>query len=509
MKSLIKIIIVIIIAIILVSSIYIIFFTEENNNNNHNNNGNNDEIDDEPPTIDFVTGDTSVKSGGSVKIEVTFSDNVDVTEAKIFYKPLGGDLKSGNILSGSYRINIPSDADTDWYYYVTVDDEAGNGPVGEPDADGNRFFTITVIVEDDNGNNDNKHVVFIEETTATNCRYCVNVAKILYKLFNDQDSKDPDFYYISLVDDESAKAQKRAIDELNRFGNPTIYIDGGYKVRLGINKDKEDEYETELKQNIKSAANRKMPKINIFLNAKWNDTRSELTTEVSIKNNEESSYDGNLRVYIAEIQSRWIDYAGEPFHFAFIDYSINEDISISAGENKSFSEIWNASKAGFGDIYPENIQVFAVVFNSEKNQGYAQAPDGNPFDAYYADATASTKIRNGTLPPTIGITNPLEHHRYIFNKIDMQTLITKRTVLIGRGTIQASVVADAGVKQVEFYIDGVLKYNTTEEPYTYSFRKIGSTKRLFFSSKHTFEVKLIDKEDRVATDSIDVLTYFL
>jgi len=505
MKSLIKIAIVIIIAIIIISSVYVVFYMDEKDVNNHNHNGNNNSTDDIPPTIDSITGDITVNSGEKAKISVTFSDNVEVTKATIFYKTTGGELKSGDILSGTYTIDIPSDSTKDWYYYVTVDDEAGNGPVGEPAADGSKFYTITVIVENGNDNNSTKHIVFLEETTATTCKYCVNVAEVLYTLYENQNPDDPDFYYVSLVDDESSKAKKRAVDELKRVVNPTVYIDGGFKVIVGFIED----YENKLKQNILSATNRDLPQLIINLNAKWNDTRSELTTEVTIKNNEASTYKGNLRVYISEIQSRWIDHADDPFHFAFIDYSINEDISITSGENKSFSVIWNAIEADFADIYPENIQVFAVVFNSEKNQGYLNPPNENPFDAYYADAVTTAKVREGTLPPTIGITLPKEQFRHIFGLFNMRTWITKRTVLIGRGTIEVSVLAEAGVDRVEFYIDGDLRYNMTEGPYSWTFRTIGSFKRLIIPGKHTIEVKLIDKENRVATDSINVITFFL
>jgi glutaredoxin len=506
MKSLIKIIIIIIIAIIIVSSIYVIFYMDEDNNNNNNNNGNNTEVDDTPPTIDSITGDTSAKSGESVTIEVSFSDNVEVTEAIIYYKQTGGDLDSGNILSGSYSIDIPSGTDSDWFYYVIIDDEAGNGPVGSPSSDGSKFHRISVFSDNGNGNQNDTRIVFIEETTDTGCRYCVPVAKILYKLYNPD---DPDFYYVSLVDDESSKARNRAENELNRHANPTVYIDGGYKLRLGFLPGKEDEYEEEIIQKIKSAANRDVPQLKINLDARWNDTRKELKTEITLENLDSNTYSGSLRVYLSEIQSRWIDYAGDPFHFAFIDYSINRDVTLEPGGNKSYSEIWNASQAGFSDIYPENIQVIAVVLNSEKNQGYAFPPDNNPFDAYYVDIVTATKVREGTLPPTIGIVNPVDLHRHYFNLFHHRTWISKRTVLIGRAEINVSVEAEAGVDRVEFYIDGELKFNDTEAPYKYSFRKIGRTKRLFLNSKHTIEVRLIDKENKIATDTLDVITYFL
>ena len=510
MKSLIKIAIIIIVTIIIVTSIYVAFYIDWEDN----------EKDEEPPTIDSITKDTTGKSGERVKISVSFSDNVEVTEATIYYRVAGGSWQSDDILSGSFYIDLPPDSTKKWYYYVTIDDEAGNGPVGDPSTDGSDYYTITVTDDNGNGNgngngnnngtNGYARTVFIEESTSTICQYCPNAAKILHKLFNPD---DPDFYYISLVDDENNKAKDRVENHYNRFANPTLYIDGGYEVMLGINPKKEDEYEANLKQNIKNAANREVPELVMNLNARYNETRTELSVTVDIENKESAVYTGNLKVFIAEIQSRWIDYNNEPFHYAFIDYAIDKAITIQAGENLTYSNIWNANKAGFSDIYPENIMVYAVVFNSEKNQRYSfpkeEEPDENPFDAYFADAVVATKIKEGTLPPTIGIIYPTPGHRYIFGRIDMKNRLTKRTVFIGRGSVEVVVEAEAGIDRVEFFIDGKLKYNTTKEPFRWNFSKIGTYRRFILKNKHTISVTVYDKEGKTATDSMKVVTFFL
>ena len=157
--------------------------------------------------------------------------------------------------------------------------------------------------------------------------------------------------------------------------------------------------------------------------------------------------------------------------------------------------------------------VFAVVFNSEKNQRYSypkdEEPDEKPFDAYFADAVVATKIKEGTLPPTIGIISPTQNHRYIFGIIDMKNRLMNRTVFIGRGSVEVAVEAEAGIDRVEFFIDGKLKYNTSEEPYKWSFRKIGTFKRFILNNKHTISVTVHDSEGRTATDSMKVVTFFL
>jgi thiol-disulfide isomerase/thioredoxin len=92
-------------------------------------------------------------------------------------------------------------------------------------------------------------------------------------------------------------------------------------------------------------------------------------------------YTGRLRVYIAEPVSRWNMYNGAPYHFGFLGFAVNEDISVTDSYQKSVT--WN------GDVSESNVMVMAVVFNSEPHQGYAYPPSGNPFTAYYTDATAA------------------------------------------------------------------------------------------------------------------------
>lgn len=499
MKSLIKIIVVIVFIIILISAVYVVFYLDDNNNDNNNNNN---EIDEEPPKINSVTGDTTVKKGNSITISISYSDNVNVTEALIYYRRSSDEeWNSASILSGNIDIYIPANSNESWYYYVTVDDEAGNGPVRKPSVDGT-YYTITV---QDNGNNGNNgevvRTVFIEESTATTCKYCTNVAEILHELF---DPNDPDFYYISMVEDENSKAYERVVTHYNRYANPTVYIDGGYEVILAYS----DDYKSKLKQRISNAANREVPELNVKLSTEWNETRTELTARVSVENKEQSQYTGQLKVFISEIVStRWKDYNIEPFHYAFLDYAINEDISINSNDNVTFSNTWNASSAGFSNVVPENLMMIAVVFNSEINQEYSDpANNKNPFNAHYADATVGAKVGTGTLPPTIGINKPKPGFRYFYGREQKQFII-KKSILIGRAIINATVEAEAGVEKVEFYIDGKLKQTFTEEPYKLSMRKINWRKKFF--SKHTILVRAYDLQNRTASDSIDVITLFV
>jgi hypothetical protein len=105
--------------------------------------------DDDPPSIDSITGNTVGTTGDTTTVSVTFSDNIGVTVATLYYKlASAGSWSSASILSGSAGIAIPSSPLENWYYYVTVDDAALNGPVGNPSTDGSVYYTVTVSDND-------------------------------------------------------------------------------------------------------------------------------------------------------------------------------------------------------------------------------------------------------------------------------------------------------------------------------------------------------------------------
>lgn len=111
-------------------------------------------------------------------------------------------------------------------------------------------------------------------------------------------------------------------------------------------------------------------------------------------------YTGRLRIYVVEPVSRWKNYNGEAYHFGFLGFALNQDISIDPLDTYEKSITWN------GDVTEENVIVIAVVSNSTKHQGYAQPPEDHPFQAYYTDATAATTPGNtGYNTVTTGFTH--------------------------------------------------------------------------------------------------------
>jgi hypothetical protein len=470
-----------IIVILLLSSIYIIYFPNDDNSDN------------ERPSIGDVTGDISGKKGEVITIYATFSDNIEVTKAKLYYRTnTDTEWISKSILSG--KVDISLDSNNNIYYYITVDDAAGNGPVGKPSNDGSTYFTISVF--EDDGDDEYVRNVFIEEGSFTTCTYCPIVAEILYELYT---SGDYNFYFVTLIR-SNEKAVDRLDNEYNIYGLPTVYVDGGYKVLLGGGHEK-----SEYAQAIRDAEYRNTPDIRLTLEAKYDNNTDRLICNVLIDNKEDETYNGRLRVYLTEKISRWSGPKGEPYHFGFLDYLTNQEISINKNANTTFNETRDISK-----MDPENLMVIAAVFNSEKHQTYSNPTDKkNRFDAYYADAAEGSElIEGGNLPPTVGISLPETGKLHLLGKPIYEFRLLDNTILIGKSKIVAEAEDDSGIEKVEFYIDGNLVGEDTEEPFEYSFRKIKLLKR--FVRKHTINVIAYDDEGKTGTsESIEVITFFL
>jgi len=365
---------------------------------------------------------------------------------------------------------------------------------------------------DDGGNNSTDdgeqgftHTVFIEEGSGTWCENCPDASGSLYEIYH---SGNYNFYYVSMIEDVSEKAYSRLYEDYNIYGFPTVYIDGGYKVFVGGG-NKKSAYETA----IKEAQSRGAPKIRIIIKAEYDNATNEIVTEISVENNESETYNGYLKVYLTEIISRWVNpykaYDGKtkPYHFGFIDFIINQEITINSKTNKTFSDRRKLTDFAVSDLKPEELMIIAVVFNSQPVIKYSNPPDENEFNAYYADAANATiLIQGGNLPPTVGMSLPEAGVLHLFGKPILKTLF-KRTILIGKTTITATAEDDLGIEKVEFYIDGELKFTDTQEPYEYSFNKVKLIKR--FIRQHTLKIIAYDIEDKNATVEIKVLTIFL
>jgi hypothetical protein len=106
-------------------------------------------------------------------------------------------------------------------------------------------------------------------------------------------------------------------------------------------------------------------------------------------------YTGTLRVYVTEIVSdRWHDSDGEPYENAFLAFAMERAVTLDVDDTLSWSVVWDGANYSsghgetFDDIDPDNIKVFAVVFNSAYYAGYSYPPSGYYFQVHETDASA-------------------------------------------------------------------------------------------------------------------------
>jgi hypothetical protein len=495
----IKAMILIAVSVILISSGYAIFLTGQEIPKNINQEDQ-DSIDTIAPQVTSVTGDLMGDAGTTVLITTTFSDNVAVTSAKMYYRPATAlAWSSKSILSGSATLLLPSDTNESWYYYILIDDAAGNGPIGDPSNDGSSYYTIMVMnaptppsddndSKDDNGNNFQNYsrFVFIELGTKIVCSECPKISIILNELYN---SGDYPFYYVSLPQD-NPKALAR-INEYNIWGYPTVYIDGGYSTLIGSNIQK-----SEFEKNITAAAERPTPDISIWTAAHWNNQTNSIAVTIQMENHETSGYKGRLRVYITElISTKW--QAGTPMHFSFLDFLVNEDIQIPAADSFSLNKTLSAV-----DLDPENLMLFSVLFSTDSQNGFSQPPDKNPYSAHFVDAvSASRVVQGGNLPPEVGIEKPSVKFFHRFGNPVRKTL-TGKTVVVGKTTIIASVHDDSKIEKVEFFINNKLMATITQEPYQWTWHKLSFGKK-------TITIKAYDDTGKQSQATLTVLAFML
>ena len=115
-----------------------------------------------------------------------------------------------------------------------------------------------------------------------------------------------------------------------------------------------------------------------------------------------SQYKGHLRIYIAEIESRWDMENRVPYHYSFFDYVYDDDIEIPYLDTYEDTFSWQ------GDVDVDNMIILAAVFNENSERNYANPPNGRPYDAHPVDASAGvlpgesyTNVQNEEFTHTI------------------------------------------------------------------------------------------------------------
>ncbi|KAA0001288.1 MAG: hypothetical protein FE040_00575 [Thermoplasmata archaeon] len=123
--------------------------------------------------------------------------------------------------------------------------------------------------------------------------------------------------------------------------------------------------------------------------------------------------------------------------------------------------------------------------------------DGNDgYMDYLPKGTLLILRSNGNI--SVSVTRP-SNALYIN---DREIIPLNRAIIFGKITIDVDVASDMGVKEVDFYIDGNLKYKCTGPPYQWLWDEhaVGN---------HEIEIKAYDSQDNKAEDALGITIFNL
>ena len=206
------------------------------------------------------------------------------------------------------------------------------------------------------------HTVFVEYGSMTTCPPCITASAQLYSIYN---SEDLDFNYVTLLWDEGNYNVRGRLLELGVVAVPDVYFDGGYKRVEGPQTNV-----TPYRSAITNSGERDVPDIDIDVDVTWLGG-GKLKIGVTVINNDVEEFNGRIRTYIVEKESRWDDYGGNPYHYVALYIPIDKTLAVvksrarRLGDTYTISKTWWGSLYGFGDIKQENIVVIAALFEKD------------------------------------------------------------------------------------------------------------------------------------------------
>jgi type II secretory pathway pseudopilin PulG len=119
---------------------------------------------------------------------------------------------------------------------------------------------------------------------------------------------------------------------------------------------------------------------------------SSVMTQQPVNDSQDrGNYTGTIRVYVSEPTGRWRDDTNRNYEHAFLDFALTTPVSVAYQDTYQQTVTWDAAAEGFTAITEENIEVFAVLFNSAGHTMYSNPPTGAPFTAHDVDATCCAR----------------------------------------------------------------------------------------------------------------------
>ncbi|NIA09775.1 MAG: PKD domain-containing protein [Nitrospiraceae bacterium] len=115
------------------------------------------------------------------------------------------------------------------------------------------------------------------------------------------------------------------------------------------------------------------------------------------------------------------------------------------------------------------------------------------------EAVENSTIKIEKTAPNVSINKPKEGYFYFFGRQLFPT-VRDKTIVLGRITVEVTVTSTpSGINFVRFYVDGTVKYNDTESPYTWMWgMSLG---------RHTLKVEAVDMAGHNASKEMEVTIF--
>jgi hypothetical protein len=324
-----------------------------------------------------------------------------------------------------------------------------------------------------------ERMVFVEDITATWCGYCPAASEGLKDLSYQRD----DFRFITLIDDRVEDAAERT-QQYNPEGYPTVMFDGGYDEQIGA-VSSGDEYN----DNIDNCLARETPDISMDV-VVYDMGGSELSIAVTTRNHGTEDYTGILKVMIVEKVSRYLDADGNNYPNSMLAYAMDGWVNMVPEQEHVLTETWTGSEVvdmmgdDFGDIDPNNIVIYAAMFNERENYKTRMGVPPSYYVANYCDYVAEGFPMEMGDGPTVEIASPRDG-----------------STVSGTVTISAEVTAESGIEAVEVKIGQGSWNEMSLDGDEYVYEWITTEER---NGEISISVKATDEQDLSGIDNIDV-----
>ena len=259
--------------------------------------------------------------------------------------------------------------------------------------------TPIYISNEQRDESDFSHTVFAGVAFTQGCETCHYWNQDIYDTY---DSGEFDFQYASMIvyDKNGDVLIREAYDWDSNYSiitYPTSIFDGDYLRITGYHPEF-------LNDTLNDCGNRTVSDINANLTISWQGNAT-INITATIENNGTSDYNGTIKAFITEITSRYDTSEGDPYHFGFLSFGMDENISIDSGDTYSNSAHWNGYEHedehgnDFGDINAHNIKIILVIYN--ETSGFvddsvsaviSNNPPYEPSNPYPADGSTGVDV---------------------------------------------------------------------------------------------------------------------